>query len=191
MKLSRAIDGITPTDVVNAVEVSNGRIRTAQAIDDRTWLLWIEPHGDARVGIRVPAGAFRDGDDRVPANTVTTEIEAKVVEIRVRDTEVEEAADATLVFAVTLSRALVSGLTVAYATSSESDDTATPGDDYVAKSGTLTFAPGETGKNINVSVVDDSVDEGNETMTMTLSKAEWANGSSATGTHGSDSTATT
>ncbi len=61
-----------------------------------------------------------------------------------------------------------SGLTVTvdYATS---DDTATAGTDYSAVGGTLTFAPGETEKNFQVAVANDSFDEPNETINLILS----------------------
>ena len=53
-----------------------------------------------------------------------------------------------------------------YATS---DGTATAGADYTADSGTLSFAIGETEKTVSVDVLDDTHDEGSETMTFTLS----------------------
>ena len=62
-------------------------------------------------------------------------------------------------------------MTVDYATS---DGTATAGSDYTAASGTLTFASGETSKTVSVAVLDDSHDEGSETMTFTLSNASGA-----------------
>ena len=76
--------------------------------------------------------------------------------------------DGTAEFTVTLD--LVSGATVTvdYATS---DGTALAGSDYTAKSGTLSFAPGETSKTIEVSVTDDSLGEGNEDFKVTLSNA--------------------
>ena len=56
--------------------------------------------------------------------------------------------------------------TVDFATS---DCTATAGSDYVATSGTLTFAPGETTKQVMVTILDDAVQESDETVTVTLS----------------------
>ena len=60
-------------------------------------------------------------------------------------------------------------VTVDYATS---DDTATTaGSDFTDKSGTLTFAPGATARTISISLLDDNVDEADETFTVTLSNA--------------------
>ncbi len=47
--------------------------------------------------------------------------------------------------------------------------TATAGSDYVANSGTVNFADGETSKTVTVSITDDAVDENDETFTVTLS----------------------
>ena len=76
---------------------------------------------------------------------------------------------ANLAFAVTLSPASDGEVTVQWATSKESGDTAEPESDYTAGSGTLTFAAGETGKTVTVAVTGDQVDEPNETLTVTLS----------------------
>ena len=55
---------------------------------------------------------------------------------------------------------------VDYATA---DGTATAPGDYTAKSGTLTFQPGETTENVTVDSVEDLIDEPNETYTLDLS----------------------
>ena len=84
---------------------------------------------------------------------------------------VQVAEDAgTAEVAVTLTESSLQTVTVGYATS---DGTATAGTDYVAASATLTFAPGETEKNIQITITDDGVDEEqeDETFTVTLSSA--------------------
>src|SRR5262245_60461989 len=69
-------------------------------------------------------------------------------------------------FTVTLSAAYDQPVTVSYRTA---DGTATTGDgDYVAKSGTLTFAPGETTKTITIEVKGDSKREADETFYLDL-----------------------
>ncbi len=68
---------------------------------------------------------------------------------------------------VTLSAAYDHLVTLSYRTV---NGTATTGDnDYVAKSGTLTFAPGQTMKTITIEVKGDSKREANETFTWTCS----------------------
>jgi hypothetical protein len=57
-------------------------------------------------------------------------------------------------------------VTVDYATSG---GTAAPGSDYGAASGTLTFNPGVTSRTFSVGIVDDTVDETDETVVLTLS----------------------
>ncbi len=57
-------------------------------------------------------------------------------------------------------------VSVGYATS---NGTATAGADYTAASGTLNFADGETSKSFNVAVSDDTLDEADETVNLTLS----------------------
>jgi Ca2+-binding RTX toxin-like protein len=67
---------------------------------------------------------------------------------------------------VTLSAPASGAVTVAYTTQ---DGTATAGVDYVATSGTLVFAAGETSKTISVAVKGDTQFEGNETFRVLLS----------------------
>jgi predicted outer membrane repeat protein len=75
------------------------------------------------------------------------------------------------VFTVTLSAASASSVTVDYATA---NGTATAGSDYVATSGTLTFAPGVTSQTITVDVIGDTTVESNETFVVNLSNASGA-----------------
>lgn len=71
-------------------------------------------------------------------------------------------------FNVTLSNATLATVTVNYATANGS---ASAGSDYVATSGTLTFPPGSTLQTINVVVIGDTVDEPDETFSLTLTNA--------------------
>jgi urease beta subunit len=69
-------------------------------------------------------------------------------------------------FTVTLSAAYDQSVTVSYRTL---DVSATTSDnDYIAKSGTLTFAPGETTKTITIEVKGDRKKEGNEYFLLDL-----------------------
>ena len=85
--------------------------------------------------------------------------------VSVNDARTEEARGASLDFAVTLSRALSETVTVRFATS---DGTARAGSDYRATSGWLYFGPGQTEKTVSVPVLDDELDEGSETLTLTV-----------------------
>ena len=75
---------------------------------------------------------------------------------------------ATLTYTVSLSAASTETVTVDYADAGTGS--ATSGTDYEAISaGTLTFAPGETSKTIDVTVIGDILDEENETLFVRLS----------------------
>ena len=91
--------------------------------------------------------------------------------LRVADAKATEGTDATLDFVVSMNEAMPEAVTVDYATA---DGTATAGADYTATSGTLTFAAGERRKTIAVAILDDAVDEGNETFLLRLSNAQGA-----------------
>ena len=86
--------------------------------------------------------------------------------ISVADAQVHESAGTPLAFRVTLDEARTSAVSVRYATS---DGSATAGADYVAASGVVRFEAGETVKTVHVAVLEDAHDEGEETMTLTLS----------------------
>ena len=80
---------------------------------------------------------------------------------------------------VSLSAASSQTVTVDYATA---DGTATATNDYVSTNGTLTFNPGDTTKTISVTIVQDSIDEVDETFTIGLSNPANSTISAATGT---------
>ena len=85
-----------------------------------------------------------------------------------------------LTFTVTLSSANVQTVTVDYSTV---DGTATTADsDYVAKSGTLTFAPGDLTKTVSVTINGDTNLEANETFKLHLSNPTVATINVADGT---------
>ncbi len=71
-----------------------------------------------------------------------------------------------LTFTVSLARAGDQPVTVRYATTTGS---ATPGLDYTPVSGTLTFPPGASSRTVSVPLLGDALDEGDETLTLTLS----------------------
>jgi disulfide oxidoreductase YuzD len=87
--------------------------------------------------------------------------------LRVTDVTITEGNSGTkdATFVVSLSLASGKTVTVGYGTA---DDTAIAGSDYVATSGVLTFAPGETSKSVNVAVKGDKVKESAETFFLNL-----------------------
>ena len=80
----------------------------------------------------------------------------------------EDNTDDEIEFTVRLSGVSARQVTVDYRTV---DGTATAPHDYTAKTGSLTFDPGDREMKIPVTIYDDSAYEGNETLTLTLSNA--------------------
>lgn len=73
---------------------------------------------------------------------------------------------ASVTLALNLTQPSEQTITIDYATS---NGTATGGNDFTAASGTLTFAPGETNKTIQINLIDDAVVEVTESFTVVLS----------------------
>lgn len=73
---------------------------------------------------------------------------------------------------VDLSTVATQTVTVHYATR---NGTATAGSDYVATGGVLTFVPGQTSQSFTISILDDSLDETDESVLITLSAPTNAN----------------
>lgn len=94
---------------------------------------------------------------------------APVVQASIGDVSVAEGDAGTrqAVFTVSLSPAPTQTVSVRYATASQ---TASAPSDYAAKSGTLTFTPGQTSKTVAVVVKGDTGEELDETFTVTLSE---------------------
>ena len=159
-----------------AFDVTGGRVRRAPRVNGRHDLreIHIQPSGSGAVSITLPAttncdaaGAICTSDGRPLSNSNSATV-AGPVGVSVADARVEEGAGAVLAFAVTLSRAATSAFSVDYATS---DGSARAGEDYTAASGTLSFQAGESSRTIEVAVLDDAHDEGEETLTLRLSNA--------------------
>ncbi len=168
----------------DAFEIDGGDVITARRItpgNNQSWEITVEPDGNGAVSITLPAGAVETSGGRSLSAAVSASVAGPPVGVSVADAEVDEGEGAVLSFAVTLSRAAEVAMTVDYATS---DGTAQAGADYTAASGTLSFAAGESSKTIEVSVLNDSHDEGDETLTLTLSNASTGvlSDSEATGT---------
>ena len=163
----------------DVVAVSGGRATAAGRVNRRRdlWQVTVEPDSLADVTVTLEAGAACDTpaavctkDGRALSNTISTTVRGPVA-VSVADARAEEGTDETIDFAVSLSRAASGTVAVAYATA---DGSATAGEDYTARKGELTFAPGETEKTVRVPVLDDAIDEGEETFTLRLTNASGA-----------------
>jgi hypothetical protein len=105
----------------------------------------VDAAGKLKIGATFDAGAFNAPDKQVDAWTIALSASGMVL----YDREVYSASG-TVTVPVTLPTAAgVGGVTVNYATQ---DDTATAPAYYTGTSGTLTFAEGETTKNVTVSI---------------------------------------
>ena len=161
------------------VAVSGGRATKAGRVNRRKdlWKLKVRPDSLADVTVTLSSGAACDtpgavctADGRALSNTISATVKGPVA-VSVADARAREGEDETIDFAVSLSRAASGRVSVSYATA---DGTATAGSDYTRASGKLRFAPGETEKRVRVPVLDDVVDEGEETFTLRLLNASGA-----------------
>ena len=161
----------------HAFTINGGQVKKARRKVQRSnqsWTITIEPQGWGTINIALPGGractasnAICTSDNRPLSNSPNATIIGPAA-LSVADATANENSDAGLSFTVSLDRVSTLTVTVDYATS---DGTATAGEDYTAASGTLTFNPGDAAKAINVPVLDDAIDDGGETVTLTLSNA--------------------
>ena len=193
LSFSEEVAGLSPASLRDTVlGVTGGRVtgaRLVAATDNRRWELTVAPAGHADVSIALEpavdcaaAGAVCTADGRKLSSQPSTLVPGPAV-LSVADAQVRESADATLDFAVRLSRARDTETRVDWATG---DGTARAGADYRAASGTLVFVAGETSGTVAVAVLADAHDEGAETLTLTLSNPVGARlgDAEATGTIG-------
>lgn len=96
--------------------------------------------------------------------TITNNDTAPTVSFNLANSSNSEASSALIAVSLSVASAVTS--TVDYTVTG---GTATTGADFTLEAGPLTFLPGETSKNISVSIVNDVVFETNETVIITLS----------------------
>ena len=144
-----------------------GQMVTVTGVDDD---LDNTPDRVTEIGHTASGGDYGSVTGKVPV-TVTDDEGTSSFSIGDASVTEGDSGTASLTFTVTLSPAADMATTVAWATSKETADTATPGTDYTAGSGTLSFAKGDTSKTVTVTVTGDELDEANETLTVTLSAA--------------------
>jgi hypothetical protein len=132
---------------------------TVAVIGDRTG----EPTETFAVNLSSPANAIM-GDGQAIGTILDNEPRISISDVTKYEGKKGKATSFT--FTITLSAAYDQPVTLSYKTS---NGTATTGDrDYVDKSGTITFAPGERTKTITISVKGDSKREGDETFYLDL-----------------------
>ena len=174
-----APSGMKNRTLRNALSVTGGAVTRVRRVNHvpAHRIVTVQPAGHGAVDIALPASP-----DCEAAGAICTEAGGKLetglltrvrgpAALRVADAEVHEGPGAVLAFSVTLDRATSAAVSVDYATS---DGTAQAGSDYTAATGSVTFAPGETAKTVSVAVLDDSHDEGSETLTLTLTNPSGA-----------------
>ena len=110
----------------------------------------------------------KDGDNNGTAACDIGAAELDPVNVSINDAQETEGDSGlrSILFTVSLNEASARTITVNYATGG---GTATADEDYVSKSGTVTFAPGETSKEVSVSVAGDFLYEADETFNVNLS----------------------
>lgn len=175
----------TITNIWNAVIVSH--VGNHYVIRNQSYNASVAAGGETSFGFQATSA----GSTAVSGLALNGGAPAVMPTISVADATVMEGdgGSSDLAFVVTLSAASSSAVTVAYATA---NGTATAGSDYAAKTGTLTFAAGETSKIVHVAVTGDTAVEANETVKLDLSAASGAtiNDGAAVGTIVNDDAAT-
>ena len=171
--------GLKNRTLRNALSVTGGAVTRVRKVNHvpAHRIVTVQPAGREAVDIELPAspdcgaaGAICTAAGDGLETALLTRVRGPAA-LSVADAEVHEGPGAVLAFAVTLDRAASAAVRVDYATS---DGTAQAGSDYTAATGSLTFAPGETAKTVSVAVLDDSHDEGSETLTLRLSNPSGA-----------------
>jgi urease beta subunit len=124
----------------------------------------IEASETFTVGLSNPANASIVGTG-IATGTITNDDALPTLTIAAATVTEGNSGTVNAVFAVTLSAPSSSTVTVDYSTF---DGSAVAPGDYVATSGTLTFTPGQTAKQIIVAVKGDTLNEVNEIYTVNL-----------------------
>lgn len=182
------------TEKLTALDASSLFPALAAGEDVAALHLLASPKGDLRVvglrfqferfpdhaGLSCPAGTFLVGFEDTTGDPVCKTLaevagggggEELLLAIDTVELPEGNAGTTPFVFTVSLSAASASPVTVDFTTR---DGTALAGSDYVATSGTLTFAPGELTKPITVLVNGDTLVEELETFFVDLSNASGA-----------------
>ena len=172
-------------------DVTNGAVTKARRVTQGSNLAFevtVEPSADTDVTLTVrgtddcaaPHAVCRGDGRKLAAGASATIAMGAPIAVTVADTEVEEAEGATLDFVVSMNRAAARDIQIWYRAY---DGTATAGEDYVAVYSSFTMTAGETTKTVSVSVLDDALDEGAETVKFWLTGVRGLSVSQLTDAH--------
>ena len=167
-----SVSGSGNPHAVDFAAVADFAITIEANVPSGTGIFTLMPEDDAEDEADETLALTGESDLPVtPASVVLAdddEMASRVLSIA--DAEAAESAG-DMAFAVTLDGPSPAEVTVSYATADPAgtvDPVAGAGVDYESASGTLTFAPGEVSRTIRVSVLDDELDEPDETFALVL-----------------------
>ena len=169
-----SVSGGGDPDAVDFAPVANFGITIAANAPSGTGTFTLTPEDDAEDEADETLALTGEADLPVtPASVVLADDDEMTVSrvLSIADAQASEGAGEVR-FAVTLDGPSAAEVTADYATVNpvgSSDPVAEPGIDYKSVAGTLTFAPGEVSKTIRVPIVDDDLDEPDETFALVLS----------------------
>ncbi len=178
-----SLDRANPAQTVRVNYATiDGAATAAADYEERTGTLEIVPGVQGgTIGVPILDDAEREGTEAfalvlsgaqnaeiADAQGTGTIVDNDLLNLRIANARANEDAGQML-FVISLDASSSLAVSTAYETQQAS---ATQGVDYVRAAGRLRFEPGETQKTIAVDLLDDDLDEPNETFTVSLSKAE-------------------
>ncbi|HZS05329.1 MAG TPA: ExeM/NucH family extracellular endonuclease [Blastocatellia bacterium] len=137
---------------------------TIQTVDDNI----DEPNETVGIALSKPTGGAALGNPAEATLTITDNDPEPTVSINDATTTEGDSGTKPLTFDVMLSNPSSQTITFSFATA---NGTAMAGSDYIAAGGPLVFAPGETSKQITVTIIGDMIPEGTETFFVEINQA--------------------
>ncbi len=144
-------------------KVGTSTIRTKHDADDDDELFYVMIKDEIDVGRSPAEVGVEIRDDEFPDEGP---VQVSVLALDVTARESGDGSVSTAYITVSLSRQTGSQVKVNYGTS---DGTATAGEDYTARSGTLVFERWEARKTVEIPIIDDNVEDSGETFKFVLS----------------------
>jgi len=138
----------------------------------------VEPAQNFHFGLSSASANATIADSHALATIIDNDAPSGTPVVVINDFTVDEATKEAM-FVITLDRPSTSVVSMNYATQ---NGTAVAGSDFIAKSGSLNFAPGETVKTVNVTLTNDAAFESSEAFNLALSALTNATTLDAVGT---------